>query len=331
MIGSLLSSVAILLAAPHGAVPAAVEPSATSDSVPAYEARGETIVALLKAHYVNPADVEQAEAFIRQAAARNASLGDEAFALAVGPELSKLLRDRHLLLEFRARPIRERPQTQAAEPDAAAKAKMEEFARRVNYGLTEVAVLDDNIGYLRIDGFMPPEVAGPALAQAMKTLHGTKGLVIDLRESVNGGDPRMVALVCAYLVPEEGRLLTTIAWRHRPALESRIPALAQTGDTYPSAAPIYVLTSRRTFSAGEELAYNLQALKRARLIGEPTGGGANPGSEYRVSAHLALFIPEGTAINAETGTNWNWTGVIPDEHVDPAAAMERALGLMVSQ
>lgn len=105
----------------------------------------------------------------------------------------------------------------------------------------------------------------------------------------------------------------------------------QTGDAYPRLAPIYVLTSRRTFSAGEELAHNLQVLKCAHLIGEPTGGGANPGSEYRVSAHLALLIPRSTAIKAETDANWNWTGVIPDEHVEPAAALDQALGLMVSQ
>lgn len=326
MMGLFLSSAILLLAAPIGYAQPADTTPAVSAPAKAHEARGEAILALLRAHYVNPSDVDRAEAAIRLLASHHASLDDAAFARAVGPELSQLLRDRHLLLEYRARPNREKPQT--AEAEAASKAKREEFARSVHYGLTEVAVLDGNIGYLRIDGFMSPDVAGPALATAMKTVRGTRGLVIDLRESVNGGDPRMVALVCAYLFPEEGRLLTTIAWRHRAAQESRIPALAQAGDAYPRAAPIYVLTSRRTFSAGEELAYNLKVLKRAHLIGEPTGGGANPGSDYAVNEHLELFIPEATAINAETGTNWNWTGVIPDEAIDPAGALERALHLM---
>lgn len=333
MIRSILPAAFILLAAHPDAAPATTgQPGAATALSPAQQSREEAIIALLKAHYVSPHDVEQAEAAIRELGSRYASLDDEAYAKAVGPELSELLRDRHLLLEYRARPIRDRAQPQtaeAAQSDAAKQARMEEFARRVNYGLSEVAVLDTNIGYLRIDGFMPPEVAGPALAAAMKQLHGTRALVIDLRESVNGGDPRMVALLCAYLVAEPGRLLTTIAWRHKPAQESRIPALAQ-DDAYPLAAPVYVLTSRRTFSAGEELAYNLKVLKRARLIGEATGGGANPGSDHKVSAHLALFIPEGTAINAETGTNWNWTGVIPDEAIAPSGALERALGLIAA-
>jgi C-terminal processing protease CtpA/Prc len=32
--------------------------------------------------------------------------------------------------------------------------------------------------------------------------------------------------------------------------------------------PIYALTSANTFSGGEELAYDLQALKRATIVGE---------------------------------------------------------------
>ncbi len=40
--------------------------------------------------------------------------------------------------------------------------------------------------------------------------------------------------------------------------------------------PVYVLTSLDTFSAAEEFAYNLKALKRAVVVGEVTKGGANP-------------------------------------------------------
>ena len=41
--------------------------------------------------------------------------------------------------------------------------------------------------------------------------------------------------------------------------------------------PVYVLTSKRTFSGAEEFTYNLKNLKRATIVGETTGGGANPG------------------------------------------------------
>jgi len=45
---------------------------------------------------------------------------------------------------------------------------------------------------------------------------------------------------------------------------------------------VFVLTSPGTFSGGEELSYDLQALKRAVIVGEVTGGGANPGGPYRL-------------------------------------------------
>ncbi|RNF83078.1 hypothetical protein EER27_11195 [Lysobacter psychrotolerans] len=36
--------------------------------------------------------------------------------------------------------------------------------------------------------------------------------------------------------------------------------------------PVYVLTSKQTFSGGEECAYDLKTQKRASLVGETTGG-----------------------------------------------------------
>src|SRR5262249_50927356 len=93
--------------------------------------------------------------------------------------------------------------------------------------------------------------------------------------------------------------------------------------------PVYVLTSARTFSGAEEFAYNLKALKRATLIGETTGGGANPGDEFLLAPHYAAFIPTGRAVNPVTGTNWEGTGVAPDIAVPAAEAMKVAqrLGL----
>lgn len=46
-----------------------------------------------------------------------------------------------------------------------------------------------------------------------------------------------------------------------------------------------MLTSKRTFSGAEEFSYNLKALKRATLVGETTGGGADPGGPRRIHEH----------------------------------------------
>lgn len=76
--------------------------------------------------------------------------------------------------------------------------------------------------------------------------------------------------------------------------------------------PVYVLTSGFTFSAGEEFAYNLQALKRATLIGETTRGGAHPTDRFPVSKTVEITVPVARSINPVTGTNWEGVGVVPD-------------------
>jgi C-terminal processing protease CtpA/Prc len=91
--------------------------------------------------------------------------------------------------------------------------------------------------------------------------------------------------------------------------------------------PVYVLTSHKTFSAAEAVAYDLQALKRAVIVGETTGGGANPFEYRRVHPHFAVDLPESRSVNPITGTNWQGTGVKPDVEVPAEQALDKALEL----
>src|SRR5206468_11911867 len=95
------------------------------------------------------------------------------------------------------------------------------------------------------------------------------------------------------------------------------------------------LTSGRTFSAAEEFTNNLKTLKRATIVGETTGGGANPGGMERLSDHFGAFVPNGRAINPVTQTNWEGTGVAPDIAVAAdqalAAAYRAALGKLAEK
>ena len=87
---------------------------------------------------------------------------------------------------------------------------------------------------------------------------------------------------------------------------------------------IYVLTSNRTFSGAEEFSNNLKVLKRATIVGETTGGGANPGGVFRLTEHFGVFIPTGRAINPVTKINWEGTGVEPDIKVTKEEALKTA-------
>jgi C-terminal processing protease CtpA/Prc len=91
------------------------------------------------------------------------------------------------------------------------------------------------------------------------------------------------------------------------------------------------LTSHYTFSGAEEFTYNLKNLKRATIVGETTGGGANPGGPERVSEHFEVFVPSGRAINPITKTNWEGTGIEPDVKVPEADALATAHSLALEK
>jgi C-terminal processing protease CtpA/Prc len=96
------------------------------------------------------------------------------------------------------------------------------------------------------------------------------------------------------------------------------------GKRFGGTKPVYVLTSPRTFSGAEELAYDLQQLGRAVVVGERTGGGAHPRRGFRVHPHLEATIPTGRAINPVSGTNWELVGVTPDLEVPADEALVHA-------
>jgi C-terminal processing protease CtpA/Prc len=61
-----------------------------------------------------------------------------------------------------------------------------------------------------------------------------------------------------------------------------------------------------------------------KLVGGKTAGAANPGGYVRISAHLAVFVPDGRPVDPLTGTNWEGVGIPPDIASDVAAALDLA-------
>src|SRR5436189_656033 len=88
--------------------------------------------------------------------------------------------------------------------------------------------------------------------------------------------------------------------------------------------PPYIVTSYQTFSDAEELTYELQALKRATIIGEKTRGGAHTVTYRPLSSGFVADIPFGEAISPVTKKNWEGVGVIPNIEVSAEEALETA-------
>jgi hypothetical protein len=231
-------------------------------------------------------------------------------------DLRSVNNDRHLNVA----PIE--PRRAEAVPDPAQRAREEQAeARRGNYGFQRVEILDGNVGYLDLRGFLPTAIAHDTAAGAMAFLANVDALIIDLRHN-GGGEPSMIDFLCSHFFAERTHL-NDFEWRGREGLEPHWTT-TDVPRTRLLDVPIYVLTSRGTFSAAEEFTYDLRNLQRATVVGETTGGGAHPGDTHDVAGLVRVFIPQGRAINPITKTNWEGVGVEPHVKVPAEQALDTA-------
>jgi retinol-binding protein 3 len=240
------------------------------------------------------------------------------FARKLTEELQSINNDKHMRVRVR---LPEHVQQENEDPEARRK-RMEERFRRNNYGFKKLEIFDGNIGYLDYRGFMPKNLGEKTAIGAMKFLANSDAVIIDLRKN-GGGDPAMVQLICSYFFDEKVHL-NSLYWRKGERTQEFWTLDEVDGKRMPD-VPLFILTSQRTFSGAEEFCYNMQTRKRATLIGETTGGGANPGGIFNISDNFTIFIPTGRAINPVTGTNWEGVGVKPEIEIDAEGALDRAL------
>ncbi len=75
------------------------------------------------------------------------------------------------------------------------------------------------------------------------------------------------------------------------------------------------------------MAYDLQAMRRAVIVGERTGGGAHPYEDHNIAGELVLSLPESRSVSPITGKDWQGIGVVPDIQIAADHALAKALEL----
>lgn len=191
---------------------------------------------------------------------------------------------------------------------------------RDNYAIRAVQHLDGNIGLIRLDGFMHPHLAAETFSTAMRFLENVDAMIIDLREN-KGGSQQMVAFAASYFFPPGEKTLIMSRFRGaepRPSLTVDVPGKRMQD------VPLYILTSKKTFSAGEAFAYILQQFGRATVVGEKTPGGGRHNTYVDIGGGLQASISVSDVVHPKTNSSWQGVGVIPDVAVPAAQALETA-------
>ncbi|MFC9399107.1 S41 family peptidase [Streptomyces sp. NPDC057027] len=276
---------------------------------------------LVTEHYVFPEIAEQVADLLQRHLAEGAYDVDDAEELArlVTADLQSVNSDRHLRLKHHADPV-------SPEQGAATLAAMRRDFDTSLGGAPRVQLLDGGVALVELAPMLfPLEWAAEPLGAALTLASRAQALIVDLRGN-RGGDPDTVAFVCSYLLNKRTHL-NTMHWRSGERVEQSWSLPHVPGARFGGTKPLYVLSSASTFSAAEELAYNLQQLGRATVVGEPTLGGAHPCKGWTVHPHLEATIPVGRAVNPVSGTNWEGSGVRPDIPCAAADALDRAHAL----
>ena len=278
--------------------------------------RREMVVQLsteLRRRYIDPVVGERGAAAIT--AAVNSGVYDRigdvsAFTTRLTADLRGVMADKHLMVfDASNRPA---PSIASIPPGEA--------------GIGRAARLRGGIGYLEMFGFANPWAFKPALDRAMAGLKGSRALIFDLRGN-GGGDPASVSYLVSYLVPAGKRTGINNMVTRKTGTTDHIRKRFFSEPTPISFAgvPAYLLTSGNTFSGGEEFAYDVQTLKLGTIVGEATGGGANPGERVTIGHGVMAFISNARAESPVTGSNWEGRGVQPDLRVPAADALATVL------
>lgn len=254
----------------------------------------------------------------------------EAFRQAINADLLAVSGDKHLQVWIEGR--------SRDEVAAGAQPTLEQMGAeeaRNGWGVREARVLDGGVAFVNLASFSGHPDSAAAIDAAMARLAGARALVLDLRDNLGGGEAALRQLM-GHFAPEPMRLEDIQFRRCKPDPADAEGCIADGRDTFerfanPVAAPVFpdqpilVLVGPGTFSAAEAVAYDLQAAGRATIIGEVTGGGANPSTAMDLGPWFTVIMPIGEARHPATGTNWEGVGVQPDVAVPAERALEEAL------
>jgi tetratricopeptide (TPR) repeat protein len=281
------------------------------------------VARLLEAKYVLP---DRGGAFAQALMARD-SAGEYAsytdgteFAAAVTADLVEITGDSHMYF----RVVEPTDLTESTGSPLHHPIRLSLLGKDEHLGFSRLEWLPGRVGYLDLRRFYPISESKEIVDGAMDFLSSADAVIIDLRNNP-GGAGESLPYLCSFFLPFPTQL-TSYYSREDDFLKEFWTLEGVEGGPL-SDVPLFLLTSPRTFSASEMLAYDMKVLGRATLIGERTGGGANSVDLYPVGSDFEIYISTSRAVNPVTGSNWEGVGVIPHVSVPADQALDTAVEL----
>jgi C-terminal processing protease CtpA/Prc len=247
----------------------------------------------------------------------------DALASRLHKDLEDISHDLHLRVDFS--PYKVPPM---GPPNPEDEARFHQQMEHDNCAFEKVEILPNNIGYIKFNGFMDAGFCGPTVVSAMGFVAHADALIFDIRNN-GGGQPAMVTMIASFLFDQPTHLID-IYNRHEDTTTQNWTLSYLPGPRL-TKQPVFVLTSKRTFSGAEEFAFDLKNQKRATIVGETTGGGAHPVAPHVVADYFMVGVPFAKSLDPVTKTNWEGTGVAPDVSVTADDALETAKKLALEK
>ncbi len=173
------------------------------------------------------------------------------------------------------------------------------------------------VGVIAFNVWMTP--VSRQFDQAMDALRDTSGIVIDLRGNP-GGVLTMIMGLSGHFLTEPLELGTIATRESTLKLVSNPRTVGASGQPVkPFAGPVAILVDEGSYSASEIFSGGMQSIRRARVFGARTAGGALPAVLERLPSGDVLQYAIGDFVTP-TGQRIEGHGVIPDQVVESSPA-----------
>jgi len=165
----------------------------------------------------------------------------------------------------------------------------------------ESKLLENNIGYVRFNAFMPP--VHNKFKDTIKSIQDTTALIIDIRGN-HGGFFDVRKAVAETLVKDR-----VLFWRYQGIDKTQEAYLEPADSVYKG--PVVVMVDHLSVSSAEEFSGGLKAIKRATIVGERTPGVVVTADFEKLPNGATFVYPKAWTITAD-GTVLEGHGVVPD-------------------